>query len=250
VVYIYKVRAVLGEHVSEFSNTDSGYASGGGGDVNPPFELWATDGEHSDKVVVSWSHEGEYSYFEIWRKLDGEGHEWARIGTSEALHFIDWEVDPGVVYIYKARAILGEQESEFSNTDGGYASEGWIPAPGVWGPTASMLTKSSSWGYELEGRFRRLSQAARSGRRLGSHRRDPGPQLQRLRSRRRRGLRLQGRGLGGRQPQRTQQRGQRLRIRRLRSRASWGLVAARRPVPTRRARIRGQYNYLTQARRR
>jgi hypothetical protein len=79
VVYLYKVRAIFNDQQGAWSNTDSGYAGGGEPGLNPPFELVATDGLYADKVRLEWGYEGDYGYFEVWRKLDGEGHEWAKI---------------------------------------------------------------------------------------------------------------------------------------------------------------------------
>jgi hypothetical protein len=123
VIYWYKVRVIVGEHESDFSNHDSGFASGGG-DIPVPFELWASDGTYPGYVHVEWGYEGEYSYFDVWRKRHGEEYEWAHLGTTEALHYNDENVDVGIVYVYKVRAIVGEQEGGFSNTDSGYAGDG------------------------------------------------------------------------------------------------------------------------------
>jgi len=126
VTYWYKVRVIVGEQESEFSNHDSGYASGGG-EVPAPFELSASDGTYSGYARIDWGYEGEYSHFDLWRKRDGEGYEWAHIAYPEGLHWLDDNVDVGVVYIFKVRAIVGEQASEFSNTDSGYAGDGGGP---------------------------------------------------------------------------------------------------------------------------
>ena len=123
VVYVYKVHAWVGGEESGDSNTDTGWAAGEGGGPNAPFELVATDGLYAHYVRIEWAHEGDYSYFEIWRKRDGEGYEWGKIGQTEAKAWSDDDLDVGVVYIYKARAILGELEGDWSNTDSGYAGD-------------------------------------------------------------------------------------------------------------------------------
>ncbi len=153
VVYVYKVRAWVGGAESEDSNTDTGYAAGGGG-VNPPFDLIATDGLYEDKVRVEWMMEGDYGYFDLWRKRDGEGFEWGRLATTEEAEYNDFEVDPGVEYIYKVRAIIGEQESDWSNHDVGWAGGGDIPpAPWeLWATDGAHPDKVVvSWHYEIEG---------------------------------------------------------------------------------------------------
>jgi fibronectin type 3 domain-containing protein len=123
VVYVYKARAILEGQESDWSNHDTGYCCEGG-EPNPPWELVATDGAFTDKVVIEWGYEGDYSSFELWRRVVEGEHEFALIGTTEGKRYEDFEVDPGVVYAYKARAVVGEQKSDWSNIDHGYAGEG------------------------------------------------------------------------------------------------------------------------------
>ena len=91
---------------------------------DPPFELWASDGTHAGYVRIEWGFEGDYSYFDLWRKRDGEAYEWAHLANTEGLGWSDDDLDIGVVYWYKVRAIVGETETEFSNHDSGWAGDG------------------------------------------------------------------------------------------------------------------------------
>jgi len=123
-VYVYKVVAWVGSEHSEPSNTDTGYRAAAD-PPNTPTELWASDGTHVGYVRIEWAFEGDYSYFDLWRKRDGEEYEWGRLTTTEGTGWSDDDLDTGVIYIYKVRAILNDVEGEWSNTDTGWAaSEG------------------------------------------------------------------------------------------------------------------------------
>jgi len=122
VVYVYKVVPWVEGVQGEPSNTDTGYAAGGG-EPGTPFDLVASDGLYEEYVRIEWGMEGDYSNFDLWRKRDGEGYEWGHLAYTEDQEYNDEAVDPGVVYIYKVRAILGEQDGEWSNTDSGYAGD-------------------------------------------------------------------------------------------------------------------------------
>ncbi|MBN2081606.1 hypothetical protein JW859_05280 [bacterium] len=123
-VYVYKAVAWVGGVPSDPSNTDTGYRAEAD-PPNTPTELWASDGTHVGYVRIEWAFEGDYSYFDLWRKRDGGEYEWQRLTTTEGLGWSDDELDTGVIYIYKVRAILNDVEGEWSNTDTGWAaSEG------------------------------------------------------------------------------------------------------------------------------
>jgi len=131
-IYKYKVRAMAGEVAGPFSDYDPGHAEGSGGELPAPHEIWASDGAHPDHVVVEWGYEGDYNYFEIWRRPEAEG-EFQHLDSLDGEHFRyeDYDVVPGTVYKYKVRAVLGEVEGPFSGYDTGYAEGGGgeLPTP-------------------------------------------------------------------------------------------------------------------------
>lgn len=129
VTYSYKVVKSAANHDDCASNIDTGFRSMDGG-CN--FSCWATDGSFTDKVVVEWDSVGQGVWYDVLRRVDGGG-DFAIIGDETQLNrFEDHTAEPGVVYIYKVRAYLGEAGTCDSSTDSGYAGsggngDGWCP---------------------------------------------------------------------------------------------------------------------------
>jgi fibronectin type 3 domain-containing protein len=124
-VYRYKVQAVNEHGHSEWSNTDTGYAAGGGGPPDRPIELQASDGTFTTGVLVEWWGGEGASHFIVQRR-HGEG-EWQTIGDPTVREFFDETAEPGVVYKYRAQSINEHGHSDWSNTDTGYRGEGGDP---------------------------------------------------------------------------------------------------------------------------
>jgi len=100
----------------------------------PPFHLTASDGAFSDHVALSWQPGAGAQGYEVWRSTshenpppgtdgDPDGGGWALLGTTEGLHFDDYEVTSGDIYWYKARSFADGGVSDFSNIDSGYAGD-------------------------------------------------------------------------------------------------------------------------------
>ncbi len=71
----------------------------------PPTEFFATQGNYSDKVVLTWSEvEGALGY-EIYRGFVEE-EKYEKIGISKNTFFLDTGVQAGVVYSYKIASIF------------------------------------------------------------------------------------------------------------------------------------------------
>jgi fibronectin type 3 domain-containing protein len=118
--YNYKVWAWIGEVRGEHSNIDEGWAGSSPETPGTPYDLAATDGEYENKVVLTWSYDGEYDKFEIWRKApEGDWGTYAEV--PEGFTFEDTDVTPGVRYEYKVWAWIGEVRGEHSNIDEGWA---------------------------------------------------------------------------------------------------------------------------------
>ena len=95
-----------------------------GHDTHPgvPVHLAATDGEFEDHVYLHWEGGAGATSFEVWRAIHGDHQEFTQIGTTDAHEFTDSDVDLGVVYVYKVRAVNDSGSSDFSSSDGGYAA--------------------------------------------------------------------------------------------------------------------------------
>jgi hypothetical protein len=121
-----------------------------------PYCLQASDGAIADAVGLAWNAGPGSGSFEIYRVLAGDANggippphgEWALIGTSLEPNYLDQAVDPGVVYLYKVRALNDYGASGFSNVDPGYAGDappegfrihGWVRAPGVEGAVGDPI---------------------------------------------------------------------------------------------------------------
>lgn len=153
----YKAFAVNEHGESHHSNIDMGWAGDlGEGPDGPgvPYDLRASTGTRVDNVLVEWEFDGDFDFFEIWRKAP-EG-EWESYHETDGFEFEDIEVEPGVHYLYKAWAWLGDERGDHSNIDEGWAGEGG--GEGV--PPAFDLVASNgefedhvlvSWEYEHEG---------------------------------------------------------------------------------------------------
>jgi fibronectin type 3 domain-containing protein len=131
-VYYYKVRSAAGgnnnePHYSGFSNVDSGYVGQGNGGHGPgtPSDLAASDGTYTNQVRVTWKGGDNTQWFELYRNAGDPNTEWVLIATTNSPVFEDTGVTPGHVYYYKVRGGSqgdnGNQYSDFSNTDSGYA---------------------------------------------------------------------------------------------------------------------------------
>lgn len=127
-----------------------------------PSGLQASDGEIPDGVGLVWTPGPGSGWFEIFRKVAGDGHngvpegDWQSIGDSLEPHYFDQSAEPGVVYAYKVRAHNESGASGFSNVDTGFAGEqppppegfrihGWVRTQGVEGqvgdPVANVEVK-------------------------------------------------------------------------------------------------------------
>lgn len=121
--YEYAVKAVAGDDVSGWSNHAEGWAEG---ETHPaPYGLTASKGDYADHILIEWLYDtDDNDGFEVWRKQDGEGHEWDMIDTTAAMEYEDYELPGDFTFVYKVRAIYGDENfSDFSNTDFGYLAD-------------------------------------------------------------------------------------------------------------------------------
>ncbi|GEM_PF-2288955 len=133
----------------------------GGGTQPPgaPTRLVASKGEFIDGVALTWQAGEGAEVYEVWRKgadvyggypgdpegdplpgADPDGgdprndpppmpEDWLQIGSAEATEYFDAAVLPGLIYMYKVRAVNDAGVSAFSNIDEGWAFYEIPPPP-------------------------------------------------------------------------------------------------------------------------
>jgi fibronectin type 3 domain-containing protein len=101
-----------------------------GGVPSAPTGVSATDGDHCDRVEVSWSSVSGADSYEIHRATSS-GDTYSSIGTSTLTTYDDTAVTPGTTYYYKVLASNACGDSALSGWDDGYAdtppaAPGWV----------------------------------------------------------------------------------------------------------------------------
>lgn len=98
---------------------------GSGGDPNIPVpaNVRASDGDYTDKVVVTWDAVTAASGFEIWRSGTNNAATAVKIGTvgASTLTFTDTNVEEGTTLFYWVRTLTATSVSLFGTSDSGYA---------------------------------------------------------------------------------------------------------------------------------
>ena len=109
--YFYKVRAVSGEVVSEYSNEVA---------VEVPEELVlpsptvkATNVASSGKIKLTWSKVDGAEKYEVWRATSENGT-YTKLTTTSKTSITNTSTTAGKTYYYKVRAIAGDVQGEFS----------------------------------------------------------------------------------------------------------------------------------------
>jgi len=131
--YYYSVKAKNSFGESPCSNVDVGFTSYQDVDFGPlpapgvPGNIYATDGDFGDQVLVSWdAATGPVSLYEVFRDdTTCSGTPLSSTGFFQN-YFYDTSVIPDVVYDYSVRARGGDGDSACSSFDSGYADSGNI----------------------------------------------------------------------------------------------------------------------------
>ena len=90
-------------------------------DLLPPAEINASNGNFSNKIVLTWSPTPRAIGYEIYRSLPDEDN-FQQVGLSQNTQFEDTGVLPEIAYAYKIAAVSEEDVSEMSQgTAIGYA---------------------------------------------------------------------------------------------------------------------------------
>jgi fibronectin type 3 domain-containing protein len=136
VEYHYWIKAApttTGQGASNFSAQSSGYL--GSTAMPPPLLSGASDGDHDDRIEISWEAVVGATHYRVYRALEN--------GPSSAQPLTSWQTistysdltaQPGVVYQYWVKAATssgGSQEGEFSKGNSGFRSLGVPRMPTV-----------------------------------------------------------------------------------------------------------------------
>lgn len=126
ITYWYWVKACNSSGCSDFSNGDSGYVFVQVPDI--PSGVQASDGFFDDRIQITWQTSQSASSYNIYRALSQTGTR-ALVGTSTNLTFDDLNISIGTTYWYWIKACNGQNCSDFSQPDSGFASQTSLPAP-------------------------------------------------------------------------------------------------------------------------
>lgn len=100
----------------------SGGGGGGGGSLAAPQGLMATDGDHRDKIVLTWGSVVTAEGYDIFRNTTNDSATASLIASvGQVLTYEDEDVDNGTVYHYWVRARKGTTFSVLSAPDTGYS---------------------------------------------------------------------------------------------------------------------------------
>ena len=124
--YWYRLQACNELGCSELSQPVSGYAGFAG--LHPPQGLTATDGEHPDKVVITWEAVDEATSYLLYRAPAEEGTYQLLVETGDT-SYEDFAVVPGTEYWYRVRACNEQGCSSLSEPDSGSAAGDGGPPP-------------------------------------------------------------------------------------------------------------------------
>ncbi len=99
-------------------------------EILPPNEIFATEGNYSDKIVISWQAVKNAIGYEIYRAYPDDSN-FQKIGLSQTTSFEDTSVFTDQAYVYKIASVSVNEVSEPSKIlVTGYAnSEKKIPSP-------------------------------------------------------------------------------------------------------------------------
>ena len=157
VLYTYTAQA---EH--SFGESPTSTAVNGWRNAQPPAGVSATDGDFSNKVVVSWSAVSGASGYSVWRKVATATTAATQIGTvsgGATLSYNDTTAAVGTSYLYSVKANHALGSTALSATDSGWRS---TSAPATVTATKGAYTDkvrvtwtaaASATGYKV---FRRL----------------------------------------------------------------------------------------------
>lgn len=115
VTYYYFLRANFAVGTSPWSASESGWRA-----FPAPTGVSASDGTSTTRITISWDAMEGATLFQVWRYSD-ERHRNELIGTSTSTSYNDnRNVEPGMKYDYRVKAVFATGTSAFSAADTGY----------------------------------------------------------------------------------------------------------------------------------
>ena len=135
VVYTYTAQA---EHALGDSPSSTGVT--GWRNLPPPEKVAASDGDFSNRVLVSWSAVSGATGYSVWRKISGSTTAAAQIGAvsgGSTLSYSDTTAAVGTSYLYSVKATHPLGATALSATDSGWRS---TPAPTTTAATDGTFT--------------------------------------------------------------------------------------------------------------
>jgi fibronectin type 3 domain-containing protein len=147
--YQFTVRATTAAGDSASSAADAGTRS-----TPAPTGVSATDGAHTDKVVVTWTAVAGATGYKIFRGT-GSATPTTQVGTSATSSYTDTTAAPGTTYRYAVKATTAAGDSPASATDTGWRNfaspTGVIASDGNGtGPvTVTWNAASGATGYKV-----------------------------------------------------------------------------------------------------
>ena len=130
-----------------------------------PTNVRASDGEHSDKIRISWNHVSSASSYSIYRSSRSNSG-YSVIGTISGSPYDDTLATAGTTYYYKLKACTGAGGGgtcgDLSGYNSGYKSQQSSSAPDliVESPTVSDATLTSGQEFTLSARVRNQGSAS------------------------------------------------------------------------------------------
>lgn len=113
--YFYFLRAKFDAGTSDWSASEAGWRA-----FPAPVNVSATDGLNTSRITISWDAIEGATLFQVWRYSDERGRD-ELIGTSPTPPYNDSRnIEPGVRYKYRVKAVFPTGTSAFSGYDWGY----------------------------------------------------------------------------------------------------------------------------------
>ena len=142
-VYYYFLRANFSVGTSPWSAAEAGWRA-----FPAPTGVAASDGAATSRIAITWDAIAGATLYQVWRYSDARGRN-ELIGTSTSTSYNDSkDIEPGVKYVYRVKAVFATGMSAFSEPDAGYlkASSPAVNASDGTSTTQISLTWSASAG--------------------------------------------------------------------------------------------------------
>jgi len=103
--------------------------------LDPPTSVVASDGTYEDRVYITWSSVTGASHFRVYRNTSNNSGSATALGNwQSSISYNDYSATPGQTYYYWVKAATsasGDNASDFSDFDIGYAEEAGVVLPTV-----------------------------------------------------------------------------------------------------------------------